>query len=110
MLGHILRSPENSPAALSLSFAVDGSKDHKGRVGSHKTNLLKILRADLEQSPVDRTSEYLALKKKLTLGGLEDVENLRMLRTERCGAICLILEFEVDKYQSIGIFILYMLG
>ena len=83
MLGHILRSPENSPAALSLSFAVDGSKDHKGRVGSHKTNLLKILRADLEQLPVDRTSEYLALRKRPTLRSLEDVENLRTLAQNR---------------------------
>ena len=83
MFGHILRSPENSPAALSLSFAVDGSKAHKGRVSSHKTNLLKILRADLEQLLVDRTSEYLALKKRPTLGSLEDVENLRMLAKNR---------------------------
>ena len=107
MFGHILRSPENSPAALSLSFTGDGSKAHKGRVGSHKTNLLKILRADLEQSPVDRTSEYIALRKRPTLGSLEDVKNLHTLaqnrRTERCGEIC--LEFEVDTYQSIGNFI-----
>ena len=83
MFGHILLSPENSPAALSLSFAVEGSKAHKGRVGSHKTNLLKILRADLEQLPVDRTSEYLALRRRPTLKSLDDVENLRMLAQNR---------------------------
>ena len=35
MFGHILRSPQNSPAALSLAFAVHGSSSLKGRRGNH---------------------------------------------------------------------------
>ena len=79
MFGHILRSPEDSPAALSLSFAVDGANIHKGRRGCHKINLLKLLRNDLSSLPVDRTSEYAALRQRPKLRDLNDIENLRAL-------------------------------
>ena len=83
MLGHILRSPENSPAALSLTFAIEGAKTHKGRIGRHKINLLKQLRDDLKSMPIDRTSEYAALRQRPTLRRVEDIVNLRMLALNR---------------------------
>ena len=83
MLGHILRSPENSPAALSLTFAIEGAKSHKGRIGRHKINLLKQLRDDLKSMPIDRTSEYAALRQRPTLRRVEDIVNLRMLALNR---------------------------
>ena len=87
MFGHILRSPENSPAALSLSFAIEktkkNAKDTKGRRGCHKTNLLGLLRKDCARMPVDQKSEYLALRKRPTLTTLDDVENLRTLAHNR---------------------------
>ena len=57
MLGHILRSPDNTPAALSLVHAIKGSVAKKRR-GSHKANLLKVLRDDMKSMPIDRTSVY----------------------------------------------------
>ena len=42
MLGHVLTSPETTPASLALHFAVIGSKKYKGRRGAHRTNLLGI--------------------------------------------------------------------
>jgi len=83
MLGHILRSPNNSPAAQSLSFAIEGSKIHPGRRGRHKTNLLGLIRKDVESMPVDRTSQYLVLRKKSKLKSLDDLENLRTLAQNR---------------------------
>ena len=40
MLGHILRSDNNSPAQLALYFAVDCNVNMKGRIGRHQTTLL----------------------------------------------------------------------
>jgi len=78
MLGHILRSPDNTPAALSLAFAIQGC-DAQKRSGSHKVNLLKVLREDMKSMPIDRTSEYAALRKRPTLRTLKDIDNLRTL-------------------------------
>ena len=47
MLGHVLRSPENSPAHSSLCFAVDAMKKLTGRKGRHRINLLHQLKKDL---------------------------------------------------------------
>ena len=47
MLGHILRSDNNSPAQLALYFAVDCNVNMKGRIGRHQTNLLSIICNDL---------------------------------------------------------------
>ena len=47
MLGHVLRSPENSPAQSALCFAVDAMKNFKGRVGRHRISLMHILKSDL---------------------------------------------------------------
>ena len=78
MLGHILRSPDNTPAALSLVHAIKGSVAKKRR-GSHKANLLKVLRDDMKSMPIDRTSEYAALRQRPTLNKLKDIEDLRLL-------------------------------
>ena len=47
MLGHILRSSEQTPASLLLQYAVEGVKIHKGRVGRLRLNLLNIIKEDL---------------------------------------------------------------
>jgi hypothetical protein len=79
MLGHILRNPENSPAALSLSYAVVGSKTHKGRRGAHKMNLLKVIREDLKTTAVNDGSGY----HTLDLKNQKDIDYLRELSLDR---------------------------
>ena len=49
MFGHILRSPENSPAFLALHFAIEGANKYKGRIGRHRVNLLETLQKDLKE-------------------------------------------------------------
>ena len=83
MFGHILRSPENSPAALSLYFAVVGSADLRGRRGRHQTNLLTILRNDINRIPVDRNSENVNRHNKLTLKNLDDIRILNNIACNR---------------------------
>ena len=65
-------------AALSLVHAIKGSVAKK-RSGSHKANLLKVLRDDMKSMPIDRTSEYAALRQRPTLKKLKDIEDLRLL-------------------------------
>ena len=48
MLGHVLRSPENSPAQAALCFAMDAMKSLPGRLGRHRSNLFVFIRSDLE--------------------------------------------------------------
>ena len=72
MLGHILRSPENSPASLSLSFAVEGSCEYKSRRGRHQTNLFNVIKADLSD-------------KGLSLQSIDDLHELRYLAKNRNG-------------------------
>ena len=48
MLGHVLRSPENSPAQSALCFAVDAMNTMPGRVGRHRVNLLQVIKKDLK--------------------------------------------------------------
>ena len=79
MLGHILRSPENSLAALSLLFAVIGSKVHKGRKGAHKTNLLKIIREDLKTTAINDGTGY----HTLSLNNQNDIDKLRSIAQDR---------------------------
>ena len=77
MFGHILRSPENSPAALSLSFPVDGSSIYRGRRVRHRTNLLSVIRNDISRIPVNRYSDKSYLHYKLTLKNKQDITILR---------------------------------
>ena len=46
MLGHVLRLPENSPAALALVYALDGCHA-KSRRGRHQINLFNTIKSDL---------------------------------------------------------------
>ena len=46
MLGHVLRLPENSPAAKALTFSVDGCPS-KSRRGRHQMSLFNTIKSDL---------------------------------------------------------------
>ena len=83
MFGHILRSPENSPAALSLQFAVSQISELKGRRGRHRINLLTILRDDLSRIPVDFSSENTNRHQKLFLKSPSDISILREIASDR---------------------------
>ena len=83
LFGHILRSPENSPAALSLQFAVVGSSSLKGRRGRHQINLLSTLQNDIKRIPVDRNSHNTLRHYKLTLKCEQDITTLRELANNR---------------------------
>ena len=83
MFGHILRSQENSPASLALSFAVEGSKNYHGRVGRHRVNLLSTLKDDLKKIPVSKLSNNIHLHKKLTLTSQNDINYLRSAAENR---------------------------
>jgi hypothetical protein len=70
MLGHILRSPENTPAQTAFSYAVEGALIHKSRRGRHQINLYNILKGDLD-------------KRGLKLNDINDLFDLRMLAKTR---------------------------
>ena len=83
MFGHILRSPENSPASLALSFAVEGSKNYHGLVGRHRVNLLSTLKDDLKKIPVSKLSNNIPLHKKFTLTSQNDINYIRSVAENR---------------------------
>ena len=83
MFGHILRSPENSPAALSLHFAVSQISELNGRRGRHRINLLTVLRDDLQRIPIDRSSPNPYRHNKLSLKSTSDVTILREIASDR---------------------------
>ena len=83
MFGHILRSPENSPAALSLHFAVSQLSELKGRRGRHRINLLSVLRDDLNRIPIDLTSTKPTRHNKLSLKSTSDITILRDIASDR---------------------------
>ena len=92
MLGHVLRSPENSPAHTSLCFAVNmlNSGNIKGRIGRHSLNLLSVLKKDIDSLKLcvnsendivdvdDIGMEHLDLK-QVTLNNYTDILVLRQL-------------------------------
>ena len=80
MFGHILRSPENSPAALALHFAVSGCSQYAGRRGRHKTNLLSVLRNDIKRIHM---SDNAFITYQLNLNSVEDIYILRHLASDR---------------------------
>ena len=49
MFGHILRSDENTPAQLALSFAVDSNESLIGRLGRPRMNIFSVLVNDLKE-------------------------------------------------------------
>ena len=70
MLGHVLRSEENTPAQLALHFAVSADATMKGRVGRHQNNLFRILKNDLN-------------RRNILLYCVDDLENLKFLASNR---------------------------
>ena len=80
MFGHILRSPENSPASLALSFAVTGTSEFTGRRGRHRINLLSLLRKDISRLHMSRN---ILITQKLTLKNVDDIYLLRDLAKNR---------------------------
>ena len=70
MLGHVLRSPENSSAQSALCFVVDSMKILPGRRGRHRVNLFKVIRDDL-------------LLRGISLSYYEDILHLRELAGDR---------------------------
>ena len=70
MLGHVLRSPENSPAQSALWFVVDYMKILPGRRGRHRMNLFKVIRDDL-------------LFRGFNINCYEDVLNMREIAGDR---------------------------
>ena len=53
MLGHILRGPEDTPAYLSILFAINADKTLTGRLGRPCLNLLDTFRKDLILRNID---------------------------------------------------------
>ena len=70
MLGHILRSDNNSPAQLALHFAVESQSLMRGRVGRHQSNLLKTILNDLSD-------------RNFRLVNTDDLYHLRLFATDR---------------------------
>ena len=70
MLGHVLRSPENSPAQAALCFAVESMNTLPGRLGRHRINLLSLIKCDLQS-------------RDLSLNSYDDILNLRILAHNR---------------------------
>ena len=70
MLGHILRSSNNSPAQLALLFAVDSRSNMKGRVGRHQTNLFNIICKDLSD-------------RNIYIVNTDNLTDLRLLASDR---------------------------
>ena len=70
MLGHILRSDENTPAQLALHFAVNADTTMKGRVGRHQNKLFRILKDDLK-------------KINFLLNSVDNLESLKVLASDR---------------------------
>ena len=70
MFGHILRSDENTPAQLTLHFAVNADATMKGRVGRHQNNLFRILKNDLKN-------------RDTLLNCTDDLEDLKVLASDR---------------------------
>ena len=64
MMGHVLRSDDNTPAMLSLKFALTSINELKGRVGRPNTNLFSTLVNDLKY-------------RNLQLKDLDDLNDIR---------------------------------
>ena len=71
MLGHILRSDNNSPAQLALHFAVESQSTMRGRVGRHQSNLFKTILTDLSY-------------RDIRLVNTDDLYNLGNFALDRC--------------------------
>ena len=74
MLGHVLRSSEQSPAQSALCYTVNCCDPELNmlprRVGRHRINLLSVIRKDLESKNIKLVNYY-------------DVENRRVIASDR---------------------------
>ena len=70
MIGHVLRSSEDTPAFMSLKFAISMSETLVGRTSCHQMNLFQVIKKDLEI-------------RKLDLKTLDDLDNLRNIASDR---------------------------
>ena len=53
MLGHVLRGAEDSPAYVSMLFAINADNNIKERLGRPSLNLLDIIRKDLVRKNIN---------------------------------------------------------
>ena len=74
MLGHTLRGVEDSPAYLSILFAINAETDtnFKGRRGRPSLNLLDMIRNDLKRKNISNS-----------LRSISDFEDLRAIAIDR---------------------------
>ena len=74
MLGHTLRGIEDSPAYLSILFAINAETDasFKGRRGRPSLNLLDMIRNDLKRKKISNS-----------LRSISDFEDLRAIALDR---------------------------
>ena len=72
MLGHILRGHEDSPAYVSIIFAINADSYMTGRLGRPNTNLLDIIRKDLTRKNLNNNFK-----------NITDFEDLRFLALDR---------------------------
>ena len=73
MFGHILRSDDNTPANISLVFAINAHSDtnnFEGRLGRPRNNLYSTLIKDLN-------------KRNLTLKNLDNLNDIRNIASCR---------------------------
>ena len=74
MLGHVLRSDNNTPAYQSFLFAAFGCAGMKGRRGRHRSNLFDLI-----------VKKDLLIKRNIVLNDLDDFYNLVNLAKDRIG-------------------------
>ena len=74
MLGHTLRGVEDSPAYLSMLFAINAecNDSFKGRRGRPCLTLLDTIRSDLKRRKISNS-----------LPSISDFENLRVIALDR---------------------------
>jgi hypothetical protein len=72
MLGHVLRGAEDSPAYVSMLFAINADNNMKGRLGRPSLNLLDIIRKDLVRKNIN-----------IKLKSITDFEDLRYLALDK---------------------------
>ena len=70
LLGHILRSPENSLAQSALCFFINQVTILPGRRGRHRINLFDVLKSNLKN-------------RDILLNDYSDLLSLRMLASDR---------------------------
>ena len=74
MLGHVLRSDNDTPAYQSFLFAAFGCEEMKGRRGRHRSNLFDII-----------VKRDLLKIRNIVLNDLDDFYNLVHLAKDKIG-------------------------